>query len=123
MTLKIEWVCDFHIMDAPADPARTFDPDADVPVVRLEQVDAVIGEVVWAMEIVMFRIQYKNDKPSQTFNELEELCMKDSGYRRAQAFLASPLVAEWWQRQERHGQTATGEAQGCHSGDEDSRKP
>ena len=93
--LKVEW--------APVAFLDDHDPQAfpdDVPVVRLEQVDAVIGEVVWAMEIVMFRIQYKNDKPSQTFNELEELCMKDSGYRRAQAFLASPLVAEWWQRQE-----------------------
>ncbi len=36
VNLKVEWVCEYHMLEAPADPERTFDPDADVPVVRLE---------------------------------------------------------------------------------------
>lgn len=92
----VEWVHPRHIED----PERGTLSDGAIPVVRLDEVDAVIAEAVWAMKIVIIRIQYKNDKPSQTFNELEELCMKDSGYRRAHAFLASPLVAAWRGRQQ-----------------------
>lgn len=69
-------------------------------VVRLADVDELIQEAVWAMELVIDRIRYRNDLPQQTFNELEVLCMKDRNYQRAQAFLASPTVQAWRERQE-----------------------
>ena len=55
----------------------------EVPVVRLEAVDQVIGEAVWAMELVRLN----------TASHMAE-------HHRAIGFLASPLVAEWRKRQE-----------------------
>jgi len=55
-----------------------------LPVVRLSEVDAVLEEAVWAMELLQCM-------PPHRF--------ADASLNRIQAFLDSPLVAAWRERQ------------------------
>ena len=57
------------------------------PLVRLADVDRLIGEAVWAMEEMLAHLD-----PYDGHYE--------SHVKRAQAFLVSPLVAAWRERQE-----------------------
>jgi len=86
--MKIEYVMAAHIHD----DVGLVEPHAvrAVPVVRLEQVDALIGEAVWAMEVVSNSI----------YQRMMWHAPKDPDYQRAQAFLASRDVAEWRERKE-----------------------
>jgi hypothetical protein len=64
-------------------------PTQAIPVVRLEAVDAVLTEAVWAMELVF--------EQALMFNEHTAKVMTD----RSHAFLASPMVAAWRERQKK----------------------
>ena len=68
-------------------PCKVHGTDA-VPVVRLEQVDELIREAVWAMEMVREAQEIWSDRVAKAH------------VQRCDAFLASPLVAEWRKRQE-----------------------
>ena len=81
--MKIEYANKFNLVTEYAF-LRT---ENDVPVVRLAEVDALIAEAVWAMEYV----------------QETELCFtegRSKDAKRAQAFLAIDIVAQWRKRQE-----------------------
>ena len=59
--------------------------ELEVPVVRLAEVDKVLAEAVWAMEKLLAAVPPHG--------------LSDESFDRIQAFLASPLVAAWRERQ------------------------
>ena len=79
MEMKIEWAVGLHLESKESS-------EWHIPVVRLHEVDQVIAEAVWAMEWL------EEEGPSGP--------MGNRGYQRAEAFLASDLVAQWRDRQE-----------------------
>lgn len=90
--LKIEWVPEAFLGSEPYIVELDEDPNAypaHISVVRLDAVDDLIEEAVWAMEMV--RSMWDTYKGHQD-------------YVRAQAFLASPLVAAWQARQKQKAQ-------------------
>ena len=81
MNLEIEWMY----------------PDTEIgpiPVVRLEQVEALIGEAREIIEQHLIICQVLNSALGGT----ETMLRSEPGYQRAKAFLASPVVAEWRER-------------------------
>lgn len=82
--LKIEWSHEWALHDTRGN-AEEVDTQFILPVVRLEDVEAVLAEAVWAMEMVR--------KAS-----LEDFGSDSEIYKYAQAFLASPLVAKHLKR-------------------------
>lgn len=73
--MKIEYVdAELDLCDVPH--------DLKTPVVRLAEVDDLLREAVWAMELVM------------------QMYSGPAQYARAEKFLASPAVAEWREREE-----------------------
>lgn len=82
----VEWVYKNGLHDSNLN-ASTNAPSM-VPVVRLAEVDKVIGEAVWAMEQISHIESFFDNKSS-------------AAYKRAQAFLASQVVKEWEKRQKK----------------------
>jgi len=95
MKLKIEYVATCFMYDE--------NPGKAISAVRLEQVDTLIGEAVWAMERLCALwgfLHNDSNGPNRTSDIIAELAANDDEYQRAATFLASPLVAEWRIRQE-----------------------
>lgn len=72
-------------------------------VVRLPEVDKVIQEAVWAMETVQNSVRnYWSDAlvTDESAVCVDEAVAKDARYQHAEAFLASPVVKAWRERQE-----------------------
>ena len=91
--MKIEWVSRFSIHDTKDEENRL---SMDIPVVRLAEVDAVIGRMV---ELVK-EINAKSVIPCSIAPELSTTSCFDIN-KITQKILASPLVAAWRERQKK----------------------
>jgi predicted P-loop ATPase/GTPase len=104
-TLTVEWVFDGHIHVHKTEAYTLIESHA-VPVVRLAEVDAVIAEAVWAMELVKLR-EYQQEVTATVIDPhseiARELLLGNTTYKRAHAFLASPVVTDWEQRKKKEG--------------------
>lgn len=96
--MKIEWTLEHFLSDT------SNETKSAIPVARLAEVNALLKEAVWAMyELAVERRSsladlFDLDTDSQEF--IEKLAC-DKSYRRAHAFLASEVVTEWRERQEK----------------------
>lgn len=79
--MKIEWTFEKDLMSQ-----RAF--SHEIPVVRLAEVDTLLKEAVWAMELVWEQAPMFSE---HTANEMT---------KRSSDFLASPAVAAWREREE-----------------------
>lgn len=96
--LKIEWSHEWALHDTRGN-AEEVDTQFILPVVRLEDVEAVLAEAVWAMKEVITRTEFACKRGAkQTTEELKADCLACPMYQRAEAFLASPLVAKHLKR-------------------------
>ena len=90
--LRVEWAYDQRfVSEDDGFTIQELQESGRIPVVRLSAVDEILAEAVWAMK----RLKCE----AEAALEPEEL-QDDLSYQRAQAFLASPAVAEWREREE-----------------------
>lgn len=87
--MKIEWAYPHFVKESPEVHLNELDIKRvrDVPVVRLAEVDALLAEAVWAMEILAM------DNPEGSF-----------AWAKAKTVLASPVVKAWRERQKNNAQ-------------------